>query len=112
MGAVSRTHDLMETYFYNMAAEEGTKEKLIQDLMVLLRDAEELIKVTGENVGRKSKEELMAALAKAKTTCQRVERRAAAGAQSADRVIRDYPYASMGIVFGLGLFIGILANRR
>jgi ElaB/YqjD/DUF883 family membrane-anchored ribosome-binding protein len=102
----------METYFYNMTAEEGTKEKLLQDLMVLLRDAEELIKATGENVGRKSREELMAALAKAKTTCQRVEKRAAAGAQSADRVIRDYPYSTMGLAFGLGLFIGILANRR
>ena len=102
----------METYFYNMTAEEGTKEKLVQDLLVLLRDAEELMKATGVNVGRKSKEELMAALARAKTTCQKIEKRAAISAQSADRVIRDYPYPSVVLAFGLGLVVGVLACRR
>ena len=102
----------METYFYNMSAEEGTKEKLVQDLMVLLRDAEDLVKSTGENVARKSKEELMVALAKAKATCQRMEERATANARSADRIIRSHPYPSIGLAFGLGIIIGVLANRR
>ncbi len=34
-----------------------------------------------------------------------------AGARVTDKAIRDYPYASLGIAFALGLIIGVLANR-
>jgi ElaB/YqjD/DUF883 family membrane-anchored ribosome-binding protein len=34
-----------------------------------------------------------------------------AGARAADRAIHEYPYASLGIAFGIGLLIGVLATR-
>ena len=102
----------METFFKNISAEEGTTERLIRDLSTLINDAEELVKATGGKIAVKSKEELVAGLDKLKASCKRIERRAAAGAQNADQFVRENPYQSVGIAFGLGLMIGILLWRR
>ena len=32
--------------------------------------------------------------------------------KAADKVIRDHPYQTIGIAFGVGLLIGFLARRR
>ena len=101
----------METYFSNMTAEEGTKEKLVKDLVTLVRDAEELVRATGGDLADKSKTELAAALERVKASCGRLQTRAAAGARQADQIIREYPYQSIGIAFGVGLLIGVLVNR-
>ena len=101
----------METYFKNMSAEDGTTDKLIQDLNLLLSDAEELVKDTGGKLASKSKEELIAGLEKLKSSCRRIEQKAAAGAERADRIIRDHPYESVGLAFGVGLLLGVLIGR-
>ena len=101
----------METYFANMNPAEGSKEKLAQDLMTLVRDAEGLVKAAGGNVADKSRQEVMAALEKVKSSCHQLEEQAAVHARTADRVIREYPYQSMGVAFGVGLLIGVLVGR-
>jgi ElaB/YqjD/DUF883 family membrane-anchored ribosome-binding protein len=101
----------MEMYFSNMTAEEGTKEKLVQDLMTLVQDAEELVKAAGGNVAAKSKMELISALDRVKASCKRVEAQAVVGAKRTDQLIRENPYQSIGIAFGLGLLLGVLVNR-
>jgi len=101
----------METFFKNLSAEDGTTEKLIQDLNLMIGDAEELVKDTGGKLASKSKEELIAGLEKLKTSCRRIEQKASAGAQRADRVIRDNPYQSVGLAFGVGLLLGVLIGR-
>ena len=102
----------MEMYFSNMTAEEGTKEKLVQDLMTLVHDAEELVKTAGGEVAAKSKTELITALERVKASCRKVEAQALAGAKRTDQLIRENPYQSIGIAFGLGLLLGVLANRE
>jgi ElaB/YqjD/DUF883 family membrane-anchored ribosome-binding protein len=47
-----------------------------------------------------------------KAVMQRAEEKAVERAKAADRVIRDHPYQTIGIVFGLGLLIGFLARRK
>ena len=42
----------------------------------------------------------------------RAEERAVEQAKAADKVIREHPYETIGLAFGLGLLIGILARRR
>jgi ElaB/YqjD/DUF883 family membrane-anchored ribosome-binding protein len=37
---------------------------------------------------------------------------AKAAAKKADVVIRDHPYESIGVAFGVGLLIGVLVARR
>jgi ElaB/YqjD/DUF883 family membrane-anchored ribosome-binding protein len=101
----------METYFQNMAVEEGSKDKLIRDLNILMRDAEELIKITGKDLSEKSKEQLIVALERFKTTCRKVEAEAASAARATDRIIRDHPHESVGVAFGVGLLIGVLLTR-
>ena len=101
----------METYFSNMTAGDGTKEKLVQDLRTLVNDAEELVKATGGQLADKSKSELVVALDRVKASCRKLQDHAIAGARSTDRVIREHPYQSVGIAFGLGLVLGVLVNR-
>ncbi len=47
-----------------------------------------------------------------KAMIERAEEKAVERAKAADRVIRDHPYETIGLAFGLGLLIGILARRR
>lgn len=47
-----------------------------------------------------------------KTMIQRAEDKAVERAKAADRVIRDHPYQTVGLAFGLGLLIGLLARRK
>ncbi len=47
-----------------------------------------------------------------KAMIQRAEQKAVEQAKAADRVVRDHPYQTIGLAFGLGLLIGILARRK
>ncbi len=40
-----------------------------------------------------------------------VQEKTMASARATDRAIRDYPYASLGVAFGVGLIFGMLLNR-
>ena len=101
----------METYFKNMTGDEGTKQRLVKDLITLVHDAEDLVKATGGDIADRSKKELMEALERVKASCKRLEEQAATSLRAADRAIRQHPYESMGIALGLGLVLGVLLNR-
>jgi len=62
-------------------------EKLLEDLKVVLRDGEELMKA-------------------GVTT---VKERAASTAKSADSFLRENPYRTVAVVFGLGIVLGLAA---
>ena len=95
--------------------DEANMEKIMTDLRVLTRDAEALMHATAGHAGEKVSElrqRLTAALDSAKATCHRLEERAIAGAKAADKTIREHPYESIGVAFGVGLLIGVLVGRR
>jgi len=50
----------------------------------------------------------------AKELCERLQDQTAAAAKATDKTIREHPYQSIGIAFGLGVLIGVLAmwSRR
>jgi ElaB/YqjD/DUF883 family membrane-anchored ribosome-binding protein len=102
----------METFFKNISAEDGTTGKLVQDLNMLLSDAEELVSSTGGKLATKSKDELTAVLEKLRASCGRIEKRATEGALGTDRFIRKKPYQSAGIALGIGLLLGALLGRE
>ena len=64
--------------------------------------------ITGES-RRLTTEKLMDDL---KAMFQRAEEKAVERAKAADKVIREHPYHTVGLAFGLGLLIGILARRK
>jgi ElaB/YqjD/DUF883 family membrane-anchored ribosome-binding protein len=47
-----------------------------------------------------------------KAMLERAEQKAIERAKAADRLVRDHPYQTIGLAFGLGLLIGVLARRR
>lgn len=90
-------------------------EKLVAELKHLSRNAEDLLESTaGEltDTAKEARTRLRAALESAKDTCGRLQEKAVAGAKATDEVIREHPYQSMGVAFGVGLLIGVLAIRR
>lgn len=95
--------------------QEVTTQKLLEDLKVLVRDGEELLRAGADNLSEKGREvraKLAAAMEAAKKSGYRLEERALASAKAADRTIREHPYQTVGIAFGVGLLIGVLINRK
>lgn len=54
---------------------------------------------------------LEAAVEKAKAACERLQEQTAAAAKATDKAVREHPYQAMGIAFGLGILVGVLAAR-
>jgi ElaB/YqjD/DUF883 family membrane-anchored ribosome-binding protein len=97
-----------------MNANKST-ERLVGDLKAVARDTEDLLRASAGEVSEKAREaraRLNSTLERAKESCARLEEKAVAGAKAADRVVRDHPYESAGIAFGIGLLIGVLVTRR
>jgi ElaB/YqjD/DUF883 family membrane-anchored ribosome-binding protein len=111
----------METNFEAIEKAQGARaqDRLMTDLKTLSHDAEELLKATAGDVSEKAKEaraRLGTALERAKSTCLDMQENAVAtakaAAKKADTVIRDHPYESIGVAFGVGLLLGVLAARK
>jgi ElaB/YqjD/DUF883 family membrane-anchored ribosome-binding protein len=93
----------------------ASTDRLVSDLKTVARDAEELLKASAGDVsdkGREVRARLTSALERAKETCGQLEDKAIAGAKAADKVVRNHPYESIGIAFGVGLLIGVLVTRK
>jgi ElaB/YqjD/DUF883 family membrane-anchored ribosome-binding protein len=94
---------------------ERSTDRLVGDLRRLMRDSEDLLHATKDAVDDKARavrERLGEALTAAKRTCNQLEEKAGEGVRAADRAIRQHPYESIGIAFGIGLLIGVLATRK
>jgi ElaB/YqjD/DUF883 family membrane-anchored ribosome-binding protein len=93
---------------------EESTEKLLTDLRAVVHDSEELLRAGAQNLterGMAARERLSAALEVAKETRRKLEERAVIGARATDRAIREHPYQSIGIAFGVGMLLGVLINR-
>jgi len=96
-----------------------TTEQLVDDLKVVMRDAEALIRATSAQTGEKIQEVRARAeesLRQAKDRLIEVEeealRRAREVAEATEEYVRDNPWQSLGIAAGVGLVLGILIARR
>jgi ElaB/YqjD/DUF883 family membrane-anchored ribosome-binding protein len=95
--------------------QEVTMGKLVQDFKVVMHDAESLLKASAGDLGERARDartRLAASLESARANFHKVEERAMEGARATDRVIREHPYQSIGVAFGVGLLIGVLVTRR
>ncbi len=94
---------------------EQSTEKLLHDLKAVVSDGEELLKAGVNDLterGMAARERLAAALEVAKETRRKLQERARVGAQATDRLIREYPYQSIGLAFGVGMLMGLILNRK
>lgn len=94
---------------------QEANQRLAADLKVVMRDAEDLLKATAGQANEKVAEvrnRLAGALDSAKATCHHLQDKTVEAAKATDKVIRDHPYESIGVAFGVGLLIGVLVTRR
>ena len=111
----------METHFENLVQAHSVlaRERVLRDLKTLARDAEDLLKATAGDLNEKTKvarAHLTGVLERAKKTGAELQEltiaSARTGAKRADAVIRDHPYESIGVAFGIGLLVGVLVRRK
>lgn len=97
---------------------EISKEKLMQDLRVVVADAEELLRATAGQAGEKvsaARERIQENLAAAKQRLavaqDAVLARTKEAAKVTDEYVHENPWKAVGIAAGAGLVIGMLISR-
>ena len=80
--------------------------------MVLADNVEHLVRVSGSDLPEESRRELMTALQRLKNRCETLKTHAIAGARATDKVIRQYPYYSLGIAMAVGFGLASLLQRK
>ena len=96
-----------------------TKEKLVEDLKIVIADAEDLLRATASQAGEK----ISAAREKVQDTLDRA--RAGLGdfedvvmdtgrqaARATDDFVQANPWRAVGIAAAVGLVVGLLISRR
>ena len=86
-----------------------------KDIDSFAEDAQALLVATEHVAEEKviqARQRLSAALEKGKKAWGQVQRKAGEGAKVADETIREHPYETVGLAFGIGALLGFLVARR
>jgi ElaB/YqjD/DUF883 family membrane-anchored ribosome-binding protein len=81
----------------------------------LAEDAQALLAATAHVAEEKvveARKRLASALERGREIWNDVQEKTVAGAKATDKVIRDHPYQSIGVAFGIGALLGFLLSRR
>lgn len=96
-----------------------TKDKLVEDLKIVISDAEELLRATASQAGEKvtaARQKVQDSLHLAKTELAGVQDeiidKGMEAARATDQYVRDHPWHAVGVAVGIGLVIGLLISRR
>ncbi|MDP2694497.1 MAG: DUF883 family protein [Gallionella sp.] len=99
-------------------ANEISKEKLMQDLRIVVADAEDLLRATAGQAGEKvsaARERIQENLTAAKQRLAAAQDAVVASTREAAKVTDEYvhenPWKAVGIAAGVGLVIGMLISR-
>ena len=111
-----------ESLFTHTGATEMTtshKNKLMEDLQLVIEDAEELLRMTAKEAGDSAadvRKRVQARMEQAKVELVHLQDAAVAQAkaagQAADAFVHENPWKSVGVAAGLGLVLGLLLGRR
>ena len=85
------------------------------DMGTLAEDARTLVAATADVAGDKvaeARKRFAAALESGKELIGRAREKAVERAKAADQVVRENPYQTIAIAFGVGAVIGFLLGRR
>ena len=77
-----------------------------------MEEAKTAARQAGEHLAETGRETVSRIGAAWETAKNNIQEKAVTSARATDRVIRDHPYESIGIAFGVGVLIGVLINRR
>lgn len=94
-------------------------DKLVEDLKVVVRDAEALLRATSAQTGEKIQEVRARAeqsLKQAQTRLAQLEdqayQRAREVADATEVYVRENPWQALGIAAGIGVLVGLLLSGR
>lgn len=95
------------------------KEKLVQDMKLVIADAEELLRATANQAGEKisvAREKIQDSLYRAKVKLAETEAvlvdTTKQAARATDEYVHEHPWHAVGIAAGVGLLLGLLIGRR
>lgn len=96
-----------------------TKDKLMQDLKIVIGDAEELLRATASQAGEKAtaaREKIQDSLHRAKIKLAEAEDimidKTKQAARVTDEYVHEHPWKAVGVAAGIGLIVGLLIGRR
>jgi ElaB/YqjD/DUF883 family membrane-anchored ribosome-binding protein len=96
-----------------------SKEKLVQDLKIVISDAEDLLRATASTAGERvaaAREKVQDSLERAKVKLAEIEDvlidRSKQAARATDEYVHENPWRAVGIAAGVGVIIGMLISRR
>ena len=95
------------------------RSKLMEDLQVVIEDAETLLRMTAKEAGEGAsdvRQRVQARMEQAKLELLHLQDAAVAQAkaagQAADAFVHDNPWKAVGVAAGLGLVLGLMLSRR
>ena len=96
-----------------------TKEKLVEDLKIVIADAEDLLRATASQAGEKIsavREKVQDTLDRAKAGLGDIEEvvmdTGRQAARATDEFVQADPWRAVGIAAAVGLVVGLLISRR
>jgi ElaB/YqjD/DUF883 family membrane-anchored ribosome-binding protein len=96
-----------------------TTGKLMEDLRVVVGDADELLKATAGQTGERmqqlrtrTEESLRGARARLDAARQDMDRSAREAAKQLNSQVHEHPWTAVGIAAGFGLLVGMLLGRH
>ena len=97
----------------------ASRDKLVQDLKIVISDAEDLLRATASTAGEKvvaAREKVRDSLDRAKVKLAEVEDvlndSGKQAARATDEYVHENPWRAVGIAAGIGVIIGMLISRR
>ena len=95
------------------------KAKLMDDLRLVIDDAQEMLRMTADQVGESAagvRARVQARLAEATEELHYLQdaaiARAKAAGRATDEFVHENPWKAVGIAAGVGLLVGLLISRR
>ncbi len=111
--------DITEAKCQHMEAIRSSKQKLVDDLKVVVADGEEILRATADLAGEKVVElrgRIGERLEDAKVRLAEAEAvlvdKTCAAAKVTDAFVKENPWQAVGVAAGIGLLIGIFVSRR
>ena len=102
-----------------MSENPVNRDKFVQDMRLVIADAEELLRATANQAGEKiaeARERIQDSLHQAKVKLAETEaivlERSKQAARYTDEYVRENPWRAIGVAAGIGLLLGLLISRR
>jgi ElaB/YqjD/DUF883 family membrane-anchored ribosome-binding protein len=98
---------------------DSSKDKLFNDVKVVLGDAEDLLKAAASSTGERAvelREKAILSLRRAREVMQdaqvAVVEKSRAAARATDDYVHDHPWKAVGVAAVVGFVVGLIINRR